>query len=94
MSLAEIDFMPRLRDTLSPDDLDLGACVNLAGYVLQEAAAEYVAARRALHREPFNKSAREHLKQLRIFYGSDYFKALSCGMVEGSAVMRELDKRI
>ena len=94
MSLSEIDTLPRMKDYLKPDDLDTEGCLRLAAEVLQEAGAEYVAARRAVRQEPYDKLAQAHLKTMKDFYRSDHFKALSGGLATGDAVMRELDKRI
>lgn len=92
MSFDQIDSMPRMKDYLRPADLNLDGCVKLAGTVLQDMANEYVHARRALMKEPNNEAAKAHMKNMVDLYHSDYFKALSCGLANGDAVMRELDK--
>ena len=88
-----MDNLPRMKDTLTAKDLNTEACVTLAGVVLSEAADANVHACRRYNSSPSPEN-RAHLKNCRDFYLGDYFKALSCGMVEGEAVMRELNKRI
>ena len=89
-----LDTQPRMKDRLTPDDLNTSACVELAATVLKEAAEAYKQALRNVRIAPRDKIAREHLKTCRDFYRSDWFKALSCGMVDGEAVMRELEKEV
>ena len=91
---ARIDTAPRMKDRLTPDDLNDRACVELAATVLEEAAEAYKQALRHVRNNPFDKTAREHLNTCRDFYRSDWFKALSCGLVDGEAVMRELEKEV
>ena len=92
MSLIDLDTAPRLADTMRARDLNLDACIKLAGSVLSEAALEYINARRELNRNPGDRDARHHIIEIRRFYKSDYFKALSNGLADGDAVMYELDK--
>ena len=92
MILSDFD-LPRMRDHLTADDLDTDACVTLAGVILEEAADSYMRARRRYTSNP-TEANRAHLKNQEDFYRSDYFKALSCGLADGDAVMRDLDKRI
>ena len=91
---ARIDTAPRMKDRLTPDDLNTRACVDLAATVLEEAAEAYKQALRNVRISPRDRIAREHLKTCRDFYRSDWFKALSCGLVDGEAVMRELEKEV
>lgn len=88
-----MDNLPRMKDTLTAEDLNTEACVTLAGVVLNEAADAYVHARRRCNSSPSPEN-RAHLKNCIDFYRSDWFRALSCGLVEGDAAMRELDRRV
>ena len=89
-----IDRMPRMKDCLKPEDLDTRACVLLAATVLEESAEAYKQARRHAMTNPRDKGARASLDTCRAFYRSDWFKALSCGLADGNAVMRELDREV
>ena len=86
-----MDKMPRMKDTLRPEDLNTNACVKLAETVLKEAAEDYICARRRADVCPSEENL-GHLKICREFYLSDWFLALSGGVAEGSAVVRELDR--
>ena len=92
--LSAFDTAPRMRETMTAADLNLDGCIELASAILREAASDYTEARRALNRNPFDQDARHHFYECRRFYNSDYFKALSGGLVDGKAVMEDLDKRV
>lgn len=87
MSIEDMDRRPRLR----PENLNTDACVALAATVLRDAATAYVQARRALRRDPLDPDALAHYRECRRFYQSDYFKALSMGLVEPEVVMASLE---
>jgi hypothetical protein len=82
----------RMRDYLTAADLSTEGCLKLAEEVLQEASEEYIRARRAVVAHPNDRDAREHFKLCRLFYSSDWFAALSGGVVDGETVMRRLNK--
>lgn len=71
-----LDTQPRMKDRLTPDDLNTSACVDLAATVLEEAAEAYKQALRNVRIAPRDRIAREHLKTCRDFYRSDWFKAV------------------
>ena len=83
---------PRMKDYLKPEDLNTEGCLTLAETVLQEASEEYIRARRAVVAHPNDRDAREHFKTCQAFYRSDWFAALSGGVVDGETVMRRLNK--
>lgn len=83
----------RMKDYMKPEDLNTDGVVMLASAVLAEAAAAYVHAKAATLRHPNDKDAQEHLKTCVLFYRSDWYKALSGGLVDGDAVMLELDRQ-
>lgn len=91
MSLIDMDRLPRMKDTIKPEDLNTNACVKLAETVLKDAAEDYICARRRADACP-SKENLAHLRTCREFYLSDWFLALSGGVAEGSAVVRELDR--
>lgn len=91
MSLMDLDNAPRMKDTLRPEDLNTDACVKLAETILREAAEDYIHARRRADVCP-SKENLGHLRICREFYLSEWFMALSGGVAEGTAVMRELDR--
>jgi hypothetical protein len=83
---------PRMRDYLTAADLSTEGCLQLAEEVLQEASEEYVRARRAVVAHPNDRDAQEHFKTCQAFYRSDWFAALSGGVMDGETVMRRLNK--
>ena len=83
---------PRMAEYLKPEDLNTDACVALASQILQDAAKDYIHARRALDHAPGHGPAVDHYRRCRRFYLSDWFTALSGGLADGEAVMRELDR--
>lgn len=87
------DDAPRMCDCLSADQLDDEACVDLATVVLEEFADDYLATRKTLNKHPNNKDAQANMNWLQRFYQSEYFAALSCGLMSGRKVMAELDRR-
>lgn len=82
---------PRMKTYMKPEDLNTEGCLTLAETILEEAAQEYLHARRAYITHPNDKDAREHLRTCELFYRSDWFAALS-GVVDGETVMRRLNK--
>ena len=88
-----MDALPRMRDYLEPEDLNTEACVTLAAQVMREAAEAYIHAKRRAMSSPSIEN-RAHLKTCEEFYRSDWFKALSCGLVDGEAVIKELNTQI
>lgn len=83
---------PRMKDYLKAADLSTEGCLQLAEEVLQEASEEYVRARRAVVTHPNDRDAQEHFRLCQLFYRSDWFAALSGGVVDGETVMRRLNK--
>jgi hypothetical protein len=91
MSVKDIDaaVKGRLRDRMRPEDLDTAACVELAGEILKGLAdALSEAAVRAA--ESQTESSLSALKTLRNMYKSDYFGALSGGVVDGETAARQI----
>lgn len=85
---------PRLRDYLEPDQLNTDGCVKLVSVILQEAAEDYMRTRRILNHDPTDRNALGHMANVKQFYRSKLFKALSAGLVDGEAAMRELDRHV
>lgn len=83
--------MKRMKDYLTADQLNLDGCIALAAEVLKEAAQAYVCAAREYHRDPDDAIAAANYRTCRAFYKSDYFKALSGGLVDGEQVMAKLE---
>ena len=83
-----------MRDYMKPQDLNTEGCILLVTQILRDAAQDYLHTRRYLRRSPDDANALAHMKHVKSFYTSDYFKALSEGMVDGETVMRELDRQV
>ena len=81
-----------MRDYLTAADLSTEGVLNLAETILEEAAQEYLHARRAVVAHPNSKDAQEHFKTCQAFYRSDWFAALSGGVIDAETVMRRLNK--
>lgn len=88
----DLDALPRMRDTVRPESLDTDACVNLASEILRGLAVDYACALRRVRYNPANPDAREELARMRRIYMSDYFAALTMGMVDPRAVMSEIER--
>jgi hypothetical protein len=67
--------------------------IALASAIVEGAIKEYIAARRALLRNPGDGYATDKLVEQRQFFLSGYFETLSLGM-DGEWLMRRLDKLI
>ena len=92
MSEKDMDLMPRMKDTLRPEDLNTDACANLAGEILKGLANDYIMARWKYNHQPTPEN-RQALERIRKLYRSEWFGALSMGLADGQAVMDELDRR-
>lgn len=93
MSLSEFDKRPRLCEYMKPEDLDTDGCVALCAEVLKSAAEDYVRTRTALNARPNNKDIKAHMRVCEQFYRSNYFRTLSCGLVDPTTVMADLDRQ-
>lgn len=91
MSESMMDTMPRLKDYMKAEDLNTDGCVKLVAAIMREQAQDLTSAARRYNTYP-SKENREHLEQCRSFYRSDLFKALSCGIVDGEQVMKNIIK--
>ena len=83
---------PRMKTYMKAADMNTKGCLQLAETILEEAAQEYLHARRAVVAHPNSKDAQEHFKTCQAFYRSDWFAALSGGVIDGETVMRRLNK--
>ena len=83
---------PRMKTYMKPEDLNTEGCLTLAEAVLQGAAEDYIHARRAYITHPHDKDAQEHLRVCELFYRSDWFAALSGGVIDGETAMRQLNR--
>lgn len=92
MSEQDMDLLPRLKDTVKPEDLNTDACVKLAGEIVKGLANDYIQARRKYNHQPTPEN-RQALERIRKLYRSEWFGAMSMGLVDGQAVMEELDRR-
>ena len=81
----------RLNEYLTAGDLNTDACVNLAAATLSEQAQELEWAAKRAASQPTRENL-DHLKNLRDFYKSDWFKVLSCGLVDGPVVAEKIIK--
>ena len=84
-----MDRLPRMKDTLTAEDLNTEACVALASAVLLGLARDLLTAHHRAMEAPTQENL-EHLRAVKAIYRSDYFAALSCGLVDGDAAMREI----
>ena len=92
MSLAMLDACHRMADYLTAADLNTEACVNLAATILEEQANELAHA--ALKAENnSNADNWQRLVYIKSFYESDMFAALSCGLVDGTALAQNIIKQ-
>lgn len=94
MSVEDIDYAAgvRMAEYLKPEDLDTEACITLAQTILSEAGAALMHAVRRYNEWPSPEN-HAHLATCRAFYRSDLFVALSCGVADGEAVIRQLTKQ-
>lgn len=72
MSEKDMDEMPRMKDTLRPEDLNTDACANLAGKILKGLANDYIMARRKYNHQP-TPEKRQALERIRKLYRSEWF---------------------
>lgn len=94
MSERDMDALPRMRDYLRPEDLNLDGCLALAAAVLEGAADALTDAARQAAEYPESALCQEHFRAARAFYTSDLFTALSCGVAEsGDEVARAIIRR-
>ncbi len=84
-----MDDMPRMKDTLQPEDLNTDACLLLAGTILSEAAQDLTTAAIQASEHPTRENLR-HLKQCRDFYDGELFAALSCGVIDGKTAAQKI----
>jgi len=93
MSLADLDqaSIRRMKDYLTPEDLDDGACLDLATELLSGMAEDLRRAAKRYAEYP-NKDNMAHLKICRDMYQTDLFAALSCGTVDGKVAAKAIIK--
>ena len=94
MSLADLDHQAsirRMKDYLTPDDLDDGACLDLATELLSGMAEDLTRAARRYAEFPTEENM-SHLRSCRNLYKSDLFAALSCGTVDGEIAAKAIIK--
>ena len=89
MSEYDMDASPRMADYLKPADLNTDGCVALAGEVLRGLAQDLLTAHHRAMENPTRENI-AHLRAVKATYRSDYFAALSCGLVDGDAAMKEI----
>lgn len=93
MNEQEMDAMPRMKDYLLPENLDTDSCVRLVGEIMKGLARDYLQARRKYNHQPTPEN-RQALDRIRDLYRSEWFRALSMGLVDPQTVMDELDRRL
>ena len=81
--------IPRLKDTRKASKLSTSACVDLAEEILRGMAEDLATAVRHYNASPTPEN-RRHLEAIKALYRSDYFAALSCGIVDGNTAIREI----
>ena len=92
MSVRDLDRPPRMADYMRPEEMNDEGVLKLAQQILTGAAEDYVHARRNVVAHPNNADAQEHYKTCIAFYRSEWFAALSLGIVDGEDVMRWLNR--
>lgn len=83
----------RLKDRLSPQDLDDNGCISLVATVLGNAADEYRSVRRC-RKTDSSKETEQHYELCRQFWLSDYFRRLTGGLISGTAILTSLDAEV
>lgn len=91
MALEDLDRSRRMIDYLKPEQLETRACVDLASEILAGMAHELSRAAKAYARHP-NKETEANLRMCRNVFASDYFAALSSGVVDGEQAARTIIK--
>ena len=94
MSLADLDrigALQRMEVCLKPEDLDDGACLDLATELLSGMAEDLRRAAKRYAEFP-NKDNMAHLKTCGDMYQTDLFAALSCGTVDGKVAAKAIIK--
>lgn len=91
MALEDLDRCRRMIDYLTADQLNTRSCVDLAGEVLEGISHDLCKAAKAYARHP-NKETEANLRTCRNVFASDYFAALSCGVVDGEQAARTIIK--
>jgi len=81
--------IPRLKDTRKASKLSTSACVDLAEEILRGLAKDLATAVRHYNASPTEEN-RRHLEAIKALYRSNYFAALSCGIVDGNTAIREI----
>lgn len=85
----DLEGLPRLKDTRKASELNTDACVALAEEILRGMAEDLATAVRHYNASPTQEN-RRHLEAIKALYRSDYFAALSCGIVDGNTAIREI----
>lgn len=91
MSLYDLDHSRRMAAYLKPEDLNTDACLTLASAVLEEAAEALTQAVRRYNDWPSEENM-AHLRTCQAFYRGNTYAALSCGVVDGETVIRQLTR--
>ena len=91
MSLADAERMPRLKDTMTAQDLNTTGCVKLAVAVLEEQAVKLGHAARRYANNPSDENMKQ-LKRIREWYQSEWFDILSCGLADGKTAAKSIIK--
>ena len=91
MSEVDIDRLPRMKDYLKPEDLDTNGCLELAEEILRGMASALTQAARRAAADPCKENL-HHLEVCRNVYLTDYFAALSGGLVNGKAAAEQIVK--
>ena len=89
MTYEEAATAPSLKDVMKAEDLDTEACVHLAETILYDAAVELTDAARAYVDNPTQLN-RDRLENAKRLYRSDWFKVLSCGVIDGETAIRQI----
>ena len=89
VSLADMDKPRRMANYMRPDDLSDEGCINLAREILAGAAQSLAHAARQLAERPSEQNY-DCMAVARRFYDSDWFRILSCGVVDGETAAKKI----
>lgn len=91
MSLADLDRPRRMAGYLRAEDLSDEGCINLAREILAGAAQSLAHAARQFAEWPSEQNY-DCMAVARRFYDSDWFRILSCGVIDGPTAAKKIVK--
>lgn len=91
ISLADMDKPRRMANYMRPGDLNDEGCINLAREILAGAAQSLAHAARQVAEWPSEQNY-DCMAVARRFYDSDWFRILSCGVIDGPTAAKTIIK--